>query len=373
MRVLSVQQPFATLIVRGVKRVEVRSWETDYRGRIAIHASAAVPPHEIQRQWYDDRAMGRSFADQGWLDREDLKALPRSAIVGTVELAGVDTGGWDPARSAKDRLFSFNPITDIHELIERDPHTGESRRVRSPLQPLAATFKPSDFLWALRQAVEIEPIMEVSGRLNLWNLNEELSRRVAEREEKAQAGVWRPPQADRKRRAESLKQWRERWLSALELDVRAIEESVRQKREARSLEFTGDVERRFQETLARYLAENGVEQGVGAGHVRLDRRLRRVFDGRKTVPRAELELELRRYVKREVERERVLARERQRRRRLMKLLLELRKRRKYSDPPQTDRQIKAKVEEVLEQVLDRVDRGEEDDEDIWTTVTSASL
>jgi ASCH domain len=371
-RVLSVQQPFATLIVRGVKRVEVRSWETDYRGRIAIHASAAVPSQEIQREWYGDRAMGRCFADQGWLDREDLKALPRSAIVGTVELVGVDTGEWQAGRSANDRLFSFNPFTDLRELIERDAEAGESRRAQSPVQPLQVAFKPADFLWGLRHAVEIEPVMEVIGKLNLWNLDEALSARVVEREEETQRGDWRPPPVDRARRAQAIKEWRERWLTAPELEVRTIEEAVQRKREARSLEFTAEVERRFQETLSRYLAENGVEHGAGGEQVRLDRRLRRVFDGRRTVSRAELELELRRYIKREVERERVLAREQRRRRKLMKLLLELRKRRKYGDPPQTDEQIKAKVEEELEQMLDKLDRGEEDEEDIWTTRTSAS-
>ena len=375
MRVLSVQQPFATLIVRGVKRVEVRSWETDYRGRMAIHASSAVPSQEIQREWYDDRATGRCFADQGWLDREDLKALPRSAIVGTVELVGVDTGEWHAGRSANDQLFSFNPFTDIRELIERDAHTGQSRRVQSPLQPLQVDYKPSDFLWALRHAVEIEPVMEVPGKLNLWNLNDALSACVVEREEKTQRGDWRPPQVDRKRRAQAIKEWRERWLSALELEVRAIEETVGRKREARSLEFTAEVERRFQETLARYLAENGVEHGDGGEQVRLDRRLRRVFDGRETVSRAELELELRRHIKREVERERLEARERRRRRKLMKLLLELRKRRKFSDPEQTEEQIKAKVEEELERILDKVDRGEEEDEEpeILTKEIQAAL
>ena len=36
---LSVRQPWASLIVSGFKSVENRSWKTDYRGTIAIHAS----------------------------------------------------------------------------------------------------------------------------------------------------------------------------------------------------------------------------------------------------------------------------------------------------------------------------------------------
>jgi len=39
LKTLSVKQPHATLICAGVKRVENRSWKTDYRGRLLIHAS----------------------------------------------------------------------------------------------------------------------------------------------------------------------------------------------------------------------------------------------------------------------------------------------------------------------------------------------
>lgn len=38
MKVLSVLQPWAWLIVHGPKRVENRSWQTAYRGSILIHA-----------------------------------------------------------------------------------------------------------------------------------------------------------------------------------------------------------------------------------------------------------------------------------------------------------------------------------------------
>ncbi len=39
MRALSLIEPWASLVVFGVKKVETRSWGTGHRGRIAIHAS----------------------------------------------------------------------------------------------------------------------------------------------------------------------------------------------------------------------------------------------------------------------------------------------------------------------------------------------
>ena len=39
-KALTVRQPWAGAIVRGDKRVENRSWPTNYRGRLLIHAGA---------------------------------------------------------------------------------------------------------------------------------------------------------------------------------------------------------------------------------------------------------------------------------------------------------------------------------------------
>ena len=38
MKALTICQPYAELIARGEKRVENRTWETKYRGQLAIHA-----------------------------------------------------------------------------------------------------------------------------------------------------------------------------------------------------------------------------------------------------------------------------------------------------------------------------------------------
>lgn len=38
-KVLSLKEPWATLIASGVKKIETRSWKTTYRGELYIHAS----------------------------------------------------------------------------------------------------------------------------------------------------------------------------------------------------------------------------------------------------------------------------------------------------------------------------------------------
>ena len=38
MKVLSIREPFATLIMEQIKTIETRSWKTNYRGEIHIHS-----------------------------------------------------------------------------------------------------------------------------------------------------------------------------------------------------------------------------------------------------------------------------------------------------------------------------------------------
>lgn len=47
MKAITIWQPYATLIVLGVKRFETRHWETSYRGPLVIHAA---------KRWDDARA-----------------------------------------------------------------------------------------------------------------------------------------------------------------------------------------------------------------------------------------------------------------------------------------------------------------------------
>ncbi len=43
MKALTLTQPWATLVALGAKTVETRSWRTNYRGILAIHAAKGFP------------------------------------------------------------------------------------------------------------------------------------------------------------------------------------------------------------------------------------------------------------------------------------------------------------------------------------------
>ncbi|MBZ5689851.1 MAG: ASCH domain-containing protein [Acidobacteriia bacterium] len=69
-RALTIRQPWASMIVWGLKTVEVRSWSTEYRGEIFIHAAKRI----------DERAASLFCLDD----------LPRGALLGTVQLVDVE-------------------------------------------------------------------------------------------------------------------------------------------------------------------------------------------------------------------------------------------------------------------------------------------
>lgn len=48
MKVLSLTEPYATLIAKGIKTIETRSWKTNYRGKLYIHASSTKIPKEYK-------------------------------------------------------------------------------------------------------------------------------------------------------------------------------------------------------------------------------------------------------------------------------------------------------------------------------------
>ena len=49
MKVITIKQPWATLIKEGYKEYEFRTWKTKYRGEILIHAGKGVDKEAMER------------------------------------------------------------------------------------------------------------------------------------------------------------------------------------------------------------------------------------------------------------------------------------------------------------------------------------
>jgi hypothetical protein len=70
MKALSIREPWAHMVIHGLKTVEIRTWATHHRGPLLIHAA---------RQ--PDEAAARRF---------DLQGLPAGALIGTVRLSEIE-------------------------------------------------------------------------------------------------------------------------------------------------------------------------------------------------------------------------------------------------------------------------------------------
>jgi hypothetical protein len=84
---LGVRQPWAELILRGVKTIEVRSQDTRQRGTIYLYASKKV----------SELPAARRAAEQFDLD---LDLLPRGLVVGTIEILRTAATTADDAAAA---------------------------------------------------------------------------------------------------------------------------------------------------------------------------------------------------------------------------------------------------------------------------------
>jgi predicted transcriptional regulator len=72
---LSLKQPFAELLVSGMKTIEVRKWKTKFRGQFLVHASKNI----------DEKACKRLKTDQA--------KLVTGAVVGKASLYDVISYG----------------------------------------------------------------------------------------------------------------------------------------------------------------------------------------------------------------------------------------------------------------------------------------
>lgn len=128
MKTISVMQPWASLISLSMKRYETRSWYTNYRGPLAIHASKSFP------RWAQDLCMEDPFREA--LKSEWIELLPTGAIIATCRL-----------------VRCVSTFSLIGEISEQEMAFGD--------------FTPGRYAWELVDVLPIGPI-PAKGSLGLW-------------------------------------------------------------------------------------------------------------------------------------------------------------------------------------------------------------
>lgn len=166
MKAISLTQPWATLVAVGSKRIETRSWQTSYRGRLAIHASKGFPG-EAKRLC---EASGICAA-LGWprlpnpLTQEALdesarliKSLPLGAVIATCNLV-----------ACKFITSAMSPPAWPGELELR-------QSMLPPPEPELnfGNYECGRYGWILKDIKALATPIPYKGALSLWEFPDEL-------------------------------------------------------------------------------------------------------------------------------------------------------------------------------------------------------
>ncbi|CAN4091140.1 unnamed protein product [Withania somnifera] len=86
---LTMHQPWASLLVYGIKRIEGRSWPAPITGRLWIHAASKIPEPETIKAMED--FYREIYAVNGVTDLKFPEHYPVSRLLGCVEVVGCIT------------------------------------------------------------------------------------------------------------------------------------------------------------------------------------------------------------------------------------------------------------------------------------------
>lgn len=132
MKVLSLTQPWASLVCLGAKRFETRSWETLYRGPLLIHASKAYP--RWAKELEKDDPFYSALRAHGVYD----PALSCGQIIGRCDL-----------------LKCFRTVDVRDSLDEKELAFGD--------------YADRRFAWQLENGAFLPKPIPAKGALGLWN------------------------------------------------------------------------------------------------------------------------------------------------------------------------------------------------------------
>ena len=157
MKTLTVKQPWASLIVEGIKDIENRTWKTNFRGRMLIHASAK-PDYDIRNT--NNISIYNVLRENEYLFDDDIDAFCAvGAIIGSVEI--VDCVINYPSIWAEKQHCTY--YTPCKDLMKSTNCLDGCRHFSKPI-----------YNWVLANPVKFEKPIPCKGALSLWDYKGEL-------------------------------------------------------------------------------------------------------------------------------------------------------------------------------------------------------
>ncbi len=159
MKALSIKQPWASLIVHGIKDIENRTWKTNFRGRIYIHAS----------EKYQSNLDAMLTTEQSKIVKDFYTHWTSSAIIGEVEIVDCVIN--------HDSIWAEKTILEPNRFDKKywDPNfVNKSNFISKLYNKDLIAFKNSKpiYNWVLANPILYDkPILNVKGKLSFWEFN----------------------------------------------------------------------------------------------------------------------------------------------------------------------------------------------------------
>ena len=154
MKALAIRQPYASLVISGVKQVENRSWATHYRGPLAIYASKAFTAADMR----DERAVCEKNGT-AWPGE-----FPTGVILGVVDLVGIfHESGQDEKPD-----FALDDIGQNYSFLKR---ADKSAVMAAGLNLTYYDYGAIGWVFANPRPIQL---VRFSGRLGLFEIPDDL-------------------------------------------------------------------------------------------------------------------------------------------------------------------------------------------------------
>ena len=114
MKVITIKQPWATLIAKGYKEYEFRTWRTKYRGDILIHAGKGIDKEAVKRfkEYNLEYPQGQIIAKATLTDCIEVddkfreKVIPKNPLV----YRGISNKAWNGFGFKLENVEEIEPI-----------------------------------------------------------------------------------------------------------------------------------------------------------------------------------------------------------------------------------------------------------------------
>lgn len=148
MKTISLLQPWCTLLCVGAKKIETRSWSTNHRGEIAIHASIGNTKkiNQLLTEPPFGGAMRNIFGAKAYFEK-GVELLPRGAVIATARITACYS---TVDEEFNEGVFDYYPDLD------------------TPLERAFGDFSPGRFGWVITNVKLLPKPIPVKGKLGLW-------------------------------------------------------------------------------------------------------------------------------------------------------------------------------------------------------------